>query len=67
MFNREMRVKMVKSKKEETSATPESNIAKYVYITETARKLLKDSAKVIALYITLDTVRQVAVEIAKRP
>lgn len=66
LFNREMRVKMVKSKKNETSTTDENSVAKYALVAETARKILKDAARVVALYIVLDTLRQVAVAQANR-
>jgi hypothetical protein len=67
MFNRELRMKVVKSKKTEPTVQVETNVpVKYIYVSSAANNLISEIGKGVVIYMLLDTFRQVMVERAKR-
>lgn len=69
MFNRAIQVKMVKNEKEEATASDQNDHhfeGKTAIIGEHLRHTIGTVGKLILIYIAADTVRQVAIEKAKR-
>jgi hypothetical protein len=68
MFNRALQIKMIKDEKTNTPPPQQSPDfdRKVTFVTKQIRDLAADGAKCVVLYIVLDTVRKVAVEMAKK-
>jgi hypothetical protein len=66
MFNRKIQVDLVKKQKEETAERNSEEFAKKMSITKIhLKEIVRNVAGGVALYVLLDTVRQVMIENAK--